>query len=152
MSLPSESDIFRAAQSASTKAQPFPRCTVAVLTWSFLPTRRKPGNMGSVRRALVAGSLVAAVALGVGVGYVLFGTGPVGTPTPAPSLHAVVTMPNIVGLGTDNALMVLHRTGLRVSVTVPHWANESPDVVTSQDPAAGTAVSSGSTVQIVLAG
>ncbi|HEV2815560.1 MAG TPA: PASTA domain-containing protein, partial [Solirubrobacteraceae bacterium] len=62
-----------------------------------------------------------------------------------------VTVPGVVDSGLDEARAELERAGLEVSVTREETADAEPDTVIGQDPAAGTEVEKGTTVNLTVA-
>jgi hypothetical protein len=69
------------------------------------------------------------------------------TVTPAPTVRSIV--PDVFKLGSEDATRVLTSLGLAVNpVESLPLHGESTDIVTKQDPAAGTSIPAGSTVSI----
>jgi beta-lactam-binding protein with PASTA domain/predicted Ser/Thr protein kinase len=84
---------------------------------------------------------------------------PVGTPTELRTRVTLVvssgkekaTVPAVVGETVDEATATLQNRGLRVAIEERTTEREEPGTVLSQDPAAGTEVEKGSTVELVVA-
>jgi PASTA domain len=126
----------------------------ANLPHGVVPIRVRPARTLAIAAVAVAASIAIAFAA-VGVAHHSSSTSPAGvttTPTSASSpitAVATVTVPNVVGMRTDSAAVIL--SGLHLSYTVVNAACTGPsDVVNRQLPAAGTGVRPDQVVSLVL--
>ena len=112
-------------------------------------TRRGSGAWGAVGTLLVLGAAVAVVVFVVLPILDLGQTGgdgtasPSATATPTPGAPGLVTVPNTVGMDTDDAIEAANEAGLDWTVRC-NQDPQRPEGIVDQEPAAGTDVRPGS--------
>jgi hypothetical protein len=121
----------------------------------LVPTPRRDRMRDHRLLLVLAGLVVLLAAAGVTAGLLVNSrshrSSPVdGTTSPRPT-RTVLAMPNLIGLGENEAKSAAQAAGLQVRITTRARTGTATGTVLSQTPTAGTTVDPGSTLLIVVA-